>query len=56
MSKETVKTKFSQAEARAIARFVEDVRELCDIDEDLDIEIGEDVARMYDILELNKDE
>lgn len=51
-----MKTKFSQAEVRALAKFVEDLRGLCDMDEDLDIEIGEDVARMYSILELDDNE
>lgn len=51
-----MKTKFSQAEVRSLAQFVKDIRELCDLDEDLDVEIGEDVARMYDILGIETDE
>lgn len=48
-----VKTKFTQAEVRAIQQFIEDVRELCDLDEDLDVEIGTDVARIATILEID---
>ena len=48
-----VKTKFTQAEVRALQQFVEDIRELCDLDEDLDVEIGNDVDRIAAILEVD---
>jgi hypothetical protein len=51
-----MKTKFSNAELSAIIQFVKDVRELCDLDEDLAVEIGLSVERVSEILEISDSE